>query len=453
MTALDHPKISPAFEPFLARGRPHERHEAVVIYRGAPIDTSRPRSRLRALDRRLEHVADLAAAGRPVEARVADAYLDSARRADPHGEPLAVTRLASGTLPVALVEVTRATLPLLASQPDVVAILPDQPVRLMPPAAIGYGRLRRQQVGIGVTWGLEALGAPELWRVTRGAGIRVAVLDTGVHADHPALAGRVAASTIIDPLGRRIHAEPMFDGGQHGTHVCGTIAGGRTPDGVSIGMAPEARLLVAGVLVGAATLRTVMEGIAWAVEHGADILNLSLGFSAYEPLFTRVFEVLMAEYGVLPVVSIGNDSHGSTSSPGNAPDGFSVGAVERRPRGRPGVAFFSGGASLEFPGDRAAAVTKPDVVAPGAQVYACIPPTPLPDGTHAYAFMDGTSMAAPHVSGAAALLMAARPEAPPDLVARALRDTAWHPGGRRRRPDNRWGHGLIRPVEALKALG
>lgn len=453
MTLPDHPKLSPAFEPFLAAGGPHDRREAVVIYRGARVDASRPRGRLRALGLRLEHVKALAAAGQAVEARLFDAYLSAARRADPHGPPLAVEPIAMGALPVARVEVTRATLPLLARQPDVVAVLPDQPVRLMRPTAVAYGALRRAQARRGVTWGLEAMDAPAVWGATRGAGIHVAVLDTGVHADHPTLAGRVAASTVIDPLGRRIRAEPMFDGGQHGTHVCGTIAGGRTEEGVAIGVAPEARLLVAGVLVGTATLRTIMEGIAWAVEHGADILNLSLGFSYYEPLFTRLFAMLMADYGVLPVVSIGNDNHGNTSSPGNAPDGFSVGAVERRPRGRPGVAFFSGGASLVFPGDRAAAVTKPDVVAPGAQVYACIPPTPLPDGTHAYAFMDGTSMAAPHVSGAAALLMAAHPEASPDLIARALRETAWHPGGHGRRPDNRWGHGLIRPAEALRALG
>ncbi|GAC1501516.1 MAG: hypothetical protein NVS2B14_14220 [Chamaesiphon sp.] len=66
--------------------------------------------------------------------------------------------------------------------------------------------------------------------------------------------------------------------------------------------------------------------------------------------------------------------------------------------------------------------------------------------------MDGTSMAAPHVAGVAALLMAAKPTAPVTDIIRVLKETATHPGGATLRPDNRWGHGLIQPVEALKAL-
>jgi subtilisin family serine protease len=66
--------------------------------------------------------------------------------------------------------------------------------------------------------------------------------------------------------------------------------------------------------------------------------------------------------------------------------------------------------------------------------------------------MDGTSMATPHVAGCAALLMAARPEAPVADIIRALKETAAHPGGAALRPDNRWGFGLVRPAEALAAL-
>ena len=97
-------------------------------------------------------------------------------------------------------------------------------------------------------------------------------------------------------------------------------------------------------------------------------------------------------------------------------------------------------------------VTKPDLVAPGAQVYSCIPPEKRPDGTYEYAYMDGTSMATPHVAGVAALLMAAKPDAPVEDIITVLKETAKHPEGTARRPDNRWGYGLIQPVEALKAL-
>ena len=98
-------------------------------------------------------------------------------------------------------------------------------------------------------------------------------------------------------------------------------------------------------------------------------------------------------------------------------------------------------------------VTKPDLVAPGAQVYSCIPPEKRPDGTYEYTYMAGTSMATPHVAGVAALLMAAKPDAPVENIITVLKETTKHPEGTECRPDNRWGYGLIHPFEALKALG
>lgn len=117
------------------------------------------------------------------------------------------------------------------------------------------------------------------------------------------------------------------------------------------------------------------------------------------------------------------------------------------------VAFFSSGASLVFPNDPANdLVTKPDVVAPGVQVYSCIPPEQRPDGTLEYTYMDGTSMATPHVAGVAALLMAAHPETSVKDIIEVIKQTAKHPDGDQNRPDNRWGYGRIQPLEAHKAL-
>jgi serine protease AprX len=452
----DETKISPAFEPFLAESKRNDKRVAIVIYR-APTPESPPvTGRQHEPKRRREYLRELASLQRPVEEKLLDNYQQVSSERLHREQEFEASTIGSNVLPFTTVEVTRRTLPMLAQDPDVVAILPNQKVELIQPRQVSYADLSRMEAKQGRTWGLEQLQIPEMWETTRGEHVRVAVLDTGVYDSHDALEGRVTQFIVIDPLGRRIWSEPPFDGERHGTHVCGTIAGGETSNGIAIGVAPEAELLVAGVLIGDTTLRTLLEGISWAVEREADIINLSLGFSYYEPLFAQVFDILISRFGILPVVAIGNESHGNSSSPGNVRSAFSVGAVEKLPypSRRVEVTFFSSGASLVFPDQESPSlVVKPVVVAPGAQVFSCIPPEKRPDGTYEYSYMDGTSMATPHVAGVAALLMAARPEAPVIDIIQAMKETAEHPGGEQRRPDNRWGYGLIRPVEALKALG
>ena len=446
-------KISKAFEPFLSDSGPNDKRDAIVIYRSPKVDRPRARGRLRALQRRLDYVKARAAVQQPVEAALFNSYKKAGVARLSRKQDLGVYSIGSAALPVAHVEVTPRTLPALAEQKNVVAVLPNQKIHPIKPASVDYVALRKKETTDGMTWGLRRLEIPKLWETTKGANINVAVLDTGVHGEHPALDGRVKGFVVVDPLGRRITAQPSFDGGQHGTHVSGTIAGGKTAEGVSIGVAPEANLLVAGVLVGDATLRTLVEGISWAVENGADVINMSLGFTYYEPLFAQLFDILVEEFGVIPVVAIGNENHGNSSSPGNSPSAFSVGAVEKMSGGKLDVAFFSSGASLVFPGQEPnALVTKPDVAAPGVQVYSSIPPEKTAQGVFDYTYMDGTSMATPHVAGVAALLMAAKPQASVSDIMSVLRETAKHPAGVDLRPDNRWGHGVIRPLEALQAL-
>jgi serine protease AprX len=456
-TITSETKISPAFAPFLANSGPDDIREAIVIFRSpdrpAEQQEQTPSGRLRALTERLKEVASRKLSQRAVQREVGANYQQAGGKSASGKQDLRFEAIGSNALPIAAVEVTPRTLPILAEMADVVAILPNQKINLIRPKEVEYKDLLRQEEGDGLTWGLRELDIPELWETTKGAGINIAVLDTGVYAEHPALAGRVADFIVIDPLGRRIKSEPAYDCGAHGTHVCGTIAGGKTSHGVSIGLAPEANLYVAAVMVGDATLRTLMEGVSWAVEKGVDIINMSLGFSYYEPLFDEVFKLLLDTFGVLPVVAIGNENHGNSCSPGNTANAFSVGAVEKMKNGKYDVTFFSGGVSLVFPGDdQNEIITKPDVVAPGAQIFSCIPPEKRPDGVFEYTYMNGTSMATPHVTGAAALLMAANPNTPVTDIIRALKETSKHPTGDRLRPDNRWGYGLIQPVRALQAL-
>ncbi len=453
-TFVPETKISPAFAPFLAESGPNDIRDAIVIFRAPKPEAPPPHGRLRALRLKVREVESRSKAQQTIQQDVLTSYQRAGSKSLPGRSELQVSTIGSSALPVASVEVTPKTLPILAEQPEVVAILPNQRISLIRPKEVDYKDLVRQEEKDGVTWGLKQLGIPDLWETTRGKGVNVAVLDTGVYASHLALAGRVADFIVVDPLGRRIKSEPAFDCGTHGTHVCGTIAGGKTAKGVSIGVAPEASLYVAGVLIGDATLRTLMEGISWAVEKGVDIINMSLGFSYYEPLFDEVFKILLDQFGILPVVAIGNENHGNSSSPGNTANAFSVGAVEKIKGGKYDVAFFSSGASMVFPGnDSGALVTKPDVVAPGVQVFSCIPPEKRHDGVFEYSYMNGTSMATPHVAGVAALLMAAKPDAPVAEIIRALKETARHPGGDAMRPDNRWGYGMIQPARALRALG
>ena len=447
-------KISPAFAPFLAETGPNDIRDAIVIFRAPASDEPVVRGRMRALRAKVKEAETRARAQQAIQREVLSGYQKAGSKSFPHKQEPKVAAIGSSALPMAAVEVTPKTLPMLAEDPNVVAIMPNQKIGLIGPKAVDYKALLRQEEKDGLTWGLKLLGMPELWKRTRGKEINIAVLDTGVHAAHPALTGRVADFVIVDSLGRRIKTDLPFDAGTHGTHVCGIIAGGKSDKGVAIGVAPEANLYVAGVLMGNSTLHTLMEGISWAVEKGVDIINMSLGFSYYEPLFDEVFKLLLDQFGILSVVAIGNENHGNSSSPGNTANAFSVGAVEKVRGGRHEIAFFSSGASLVFPGHEALAlVTKPDVVAPGVQTFSCIPPEKRTDGIFEYSYMNGTSMATPHVAGVAALLMAAKPEAPVVEIIRALKETARHPEGTILRPDNRWGYGLIRPSEALHALG
>ena len=445
--------ISTEFHSFFAEGRPNEKREAIVVYRAPAATEPHVRGRLRVLKARLDVIKASASAQRPVQKSLFDGYRKAVGKPKSGAPDLTTSAIGRNTLPISRIDVTPRTLPLLAAQPNVVAVLPNLRIRPIRPKSLAYETPDPGELRAHLTWGLRQLDIPKLWQKTKGENINVAVLDSGVYGDHPALDGRVKEFIVVDPLGNRIKTDRPFDSNQHGTHVCGTIAGGKTADGISIGVAPAANLLVGGVLIGNATLVTLMEGISWAVEQGADIISMSLGFPYYEPLFAEVFKVLIDQYSVLPVAAIGNENYGNSSSPGNAYTALSVGAVEKTANRKVEVAFFSSGASLVFPGGGAqTVVTKPDIVAPGVRVYSAVPPENRPDGTYEYAYFDGTSMATPHVAGVAALLMAAKPAAPVSDIIEVIKTTAKHPHGMELRPDNRWGHGVIRPVDALKAL-
>lgn len=247
-------KLSAEFDVLIANSGSNEKRDAIVIYRASNDQNLLISSKDRT--DRLKYIKQRADQQRMVYGSFAQAY--QARHLASKIE-LKASSVGSNVLPVAQVEVTSETLLDLAEQPDVVAVLSNQRLHSIEPTAVDYRAASSTESKAGFTWGLMALGVPELWNTTKGEHITVAVLDTGVHGDHPCLSGRVQKFVLVDPLGRRIDASPSFDSGRHGTHVCGTIAGGKTKNGIAIGVAPQANLLAAGVLVGNPTLRTLIE--------------------------------------------------------------------------------------------------------------------------------------------------------------------------------------------------
>jgi len=261
----------------------------------------------------------------------------------------------------------------------------------------------------GLTWGLKRLGIQALWKQgLTGKGIFIGHLDTGVEDSHPMLKGAVDEFAEFDDLGNEVKKPKRRDSGHHGTHTAVTIAG-RPVGSTSLGVAPGAKLFSAMVIEGGNVIARVLGGLNWAVGQGVRIVNLSLGFPGYRPEFQPIIQALRVR-GVLPVVAIGNEGPGTSRSPGNYDSVVGVGAVDRRLR----VAKFS--SSQRFtagaPGVRPMV---PSLVAPGDEVFSA-----LPSALGSYGFLSGTSMAAPHVSGLAALLLQANPHATIVDVEKAL---------------------------------
>lgn len=240
------------------------------------------------------------------------------------------------------------------------------------------------------------VGAPVAWAAgLTGAGVTVAVVDTGVQGDHPDLVGREVAARDFT------HEQDGIDHFGHGTHVAATIASHRAP---YQGVAPDARLIDAKVcdVEGRCPESVIIEGMRWAAEQGADVVNISLGLPASDgaDLVEAAVDALSASHGTLFVVSAGNsgDQAGTVLSPGTADSALTVGAVERDDSL---AEFSSRGPRVED------GAVKPDITAPGVDIVAAMAGPPGSDG---HVTLSGTSMASPHVAGAAALLAQRHPD-------------------------------------------
>ncbi|GAA2301077.1 S8 family serine peptidase [Streptomyces kunmingensis] len=257
---------------------------------------------------------------------------------------------------------------------------------------------------------VKQIGADQAWAAGYdGTGVRIAVLDTGVDSTHEDLRSQVVAEKNFSD------SPDTVDRVGHGTHVASIAAGtGARSGGTYKGVAPGAEVISGKVLNdgGYGDDSAIIAGMEWAVAEGADVVNLSLGgpdSPDVDPLEAEV-DKLTAEKGVLFAVAAGNEGESGAStvdSPGSADAALTVGAVDKDDRL---ASFSSVGPRV---GDGA---VKPDVTAPGVAITAAAAPgseidtspgTPHP--APGYLQLDGTSMATPHVAGAAAILKQRHP--------------------------------------------
>ena len=295
--------------------------------------------------------------------------------------------------PAQALKVTAADIDTLSKQEEVEYIWPDLPVHTCLDVSV------------------PKIATPAVWEAgLKGQGIKVAVVDTGLDEAHPDFAGRIVATKSF--VGDRAH-----DDNGHGTHVAGTVAGsGAKSNGKYVGVAPEASLYIAKVLRanGSGSMSGVMAGIEWAVlDQQVQVINLSLGGSGScdgtDALSTLCDEAVQ-QAGVVICAAAGNSGPRAETigSPGCARYVITVGAVDDNDW----MARFSSR------GPTADGRVKPDIVFPGVGIVAA-----QAAGTRlgkiveeGYVTSDGTSMATPHASGVAALMLQAKPELPAEQV-------------------------------------
>jgi hypothetical protein len=295
--------------------------------------------------------------------------------------------------------------------------------------------------GLPYQWHIPAVQATGAWAISSGAGVVVAVIDSGVSlggedldchtfvAPYNAITGTTGIAAVQDDVG-------------HGTHVAGTVAQ-CTNNGVGVaGVAFDASLMPVKVLDGNGDGASswLVRGIDWARAHGADVINLSLGCSCSSAMVDDAIEAAAAD-GVVMVAAAGNNN-GSVLYPAKHPDVIAVGATDYDNQR---ASYSNWGSGL-------------DLVAPGghSDLFHDANGDGLPDwvlqethdnGVWGYYFSRGTSMAAPHVSGAIAILLSKEPRGDRDTVMHALESTALDLGAAGY--DTVYGYGLIQIHDAL----
>ncbi|MCF2147189.1 S8 family serine peptidase [Desmonostoc muscorum LEGE 12446] len=276
----------------------------------------------------------------------------------------------------------------------------------------------------GNNWGADLVNAPEAWKNGyTGKGVVVAVVDTGVDYNHEDLRNNIWTNTkeiadngidddgngyVDDNYGWNFSGNNnnTLDRNGHGTHVSGTIAGENNNYGVT-GIAYDAKIMPVKVLndSGSGSYNSIAKGIRYAVDNGANVINLSLGGTSSNRTLESAINYASSK-GVVVVMAAGNDGDSSPNYPARyaSKSGIAVGAVDRNNN----MADFS---------NRSGTSQISYVTAPGVNVYSSVP-------GNQYDTYSGTSMAAPHVAGVVALMLSANPNLTDAEVRQIITETA-----------------------------
>ena len=292
-------------------------------------------------------------------------------------------------------------------------------------------------------WNFFQINLPDAWDISTGEGVVVAVVDTGINPFGRDGFGARSDDRLLLGYNAIAGVRGGIDYNQHGTHVAGTI-GQETDNGTGVaGIAYNARLLPVKSLsfMGGGLYSWIINGIRWATDNGADVINLSLGSGSYSRLLEDAVDYAY-EKGVTVIAAAGNDGTDNVLYPAALEHCIAVGAVR----------YDQQLTSYSNYGDEI------DLVAPGGDLDVdqnndgyddCIlQETFCGFGIGCgYWFSSGTSMATPHVAGVAALVKSIHPEYGPDEIRQVLQDTAQDLGA----PgwDERYGHGLVDAYAAV----
>ncbi|HEY79951.1 MAG TPA: S8 family serine peptidase, partial [Caldilineae bacterium] len=344
----------------------------------------------------------------------------------------------------------------LAQRDDVLRVQPDYIVQLDEPAPVRGPDLPRRSQSYpndplySYQWHMPQVQSDTAWNMSRGANVVVAVVDTGVSRGSD-----LSCRTFVSPYDAITDTEGEYaarDQNGHGTHVAGAI-GQCTDNNVGVvGLAPDVKIMPVRVLDanGSGSMSQVGAGIQWAADHGADVINMSLGMdcggASYDSCHDAYVDSIISyavSKDIVIVAASGNDGSSTPSYPANNPDVMAVAAVDYS---RNRASYSNRGSALS-------------VAAPGGDLNKDDNGDGYGDGVlqetfegslWGYYYFQGTSMASPHVAGAAALLRAYVPSASRTEVQEALEQTAMDLGSPGK--DSDFGYGLIQVADALNYL-